>query len=78
MILIPCDPVGRGLETLWDFIIENWLSFVSLLPPQTAGIMQAPANSGSTFYNYKSNFYFSIVLLAVVDTEYRFIAVDIG
>lgn len=35
-----------------------------------------PAHSGSLFYNYKS--YNSIVLLALVDSTYRFIFVDIG
>jgi hypothetical protein len=35
-----------------------------------------PKDSGSLYYNYKS--YFSIVLLAVCDTDYMFIFVDIG
>uniref|UniRef100_A0A1A8BJ72 DDE Tnp4 domain-containing protein n=1 Tax=Nothobranchius kadleci TaxID=1051664 RepID=A0A1A8BJ72_NOTKA len=38
--------------------------------------IQPPANSGSTFYNYKSRF--SIILMAVVDTNYRFVYASAG
>ncbi len=39
-------------------------------------MMQAPHNSGSSFFNYKN--FFSIVLLGICDAKYRFIIVDIG
>jgi hypothetical protein len=39
-------------------------------------IMQAPANSGSLFFNYKHSF--SIVLMAIVDPWKRFICVEVG
>jgi hypothetical protein len=35
-----------------------------------------PEHSGSMYFNYKD--YFSFVLLAVADSEYRFTFVDIG
>ncbi|XP_054588663.2 uncharacterized protein [Nothobranchius furzeri] len=38
--------------------------------------IQPPANSGSTFYNYKSRF--SIILMAVVDANYRFVYASAG
>lgn len=62
--------VSEDSDKLWDF-------------PHCIGALdrkhiriQAPANSGSDFYNYKG--FFSIVLLAVCDARYRFIITDVG
>lgn len=39
-------------------------------------LMRPPAHSGSYYFNYKHTF--SIVLLAIVNTNYKFIFVDVG
>lgn len=38
--------------------------------------LRCPPNSGTLFYNYKK--YYSIVLMAVADSMYRFTLVDLG
>ncbi|XP_023312981.1 protein ALP1-like [Anoplophora glabripennis] len=62
--------VSKIFDTIWNF-------------PHCVGaldgkhvVLQAPVNSGSDFFNYKSHF--SIVLLAVVDGNYNFMFADVG
>uniref|UniRef100_A0A671KY09 DDE Tnp4 domain-containing protein n=1 Tax=Sinocyclocheilus anshuiensis TaxID=1608454 RepID=A0A671KY09_9TELE len=62
--------VAHGFETQWNF--PNCLG---ALDGKHIDICPPPA-SGSTFYNYKHSF--SIVLMALVDSSYRFLYVDAG
>ena len=72
-------PVPSEVE--WQTIADDF--FVRWNFPNCIGaidgkhiMIQCPSNSGSLFFNYKS--YFSIVLLVVASTDYRFVMVDIG
>uniref|UniRef100_A0A8C4H3D8 DDE Tnp4 domain-containing protein n=1 Tax=Dicentrarchus labrax TaxID=13489 RepID=A0A8C4H3D8_DICLA len=72
-------PVPR--EADWRAMAEDYMELRNF--PNCVGavdskhvIIQAPANSGPLYRNYKGSF--SIVLTAVVDARYRFRLVDLG
>ena len=39
-------------------------------------VLRPPINSGSTYFNYKHSF--SVVMMALVDADYKFLYVDVG
>jgi len=62
--------VAKGYEEKWNF--PHCLGAIDGKHIQ----LQAPINSGSQYFNYKSTF--SIVLMAVVDADYNFLFADVG
>ena len=73
--LLGCPTTEQG----WRQLAEDW--YLRWNFPHTVGAIdgkhvacKAPANSGSTYYNYKG--FFSIILFAMVDADYKFIYID--
>lgn len=68
-------------EEDWQEITDNWFRRWNF--PHVIGAIdgkhvacRAPANSGSEYYNYKG--FFSVILLAVVTSDYKFIWIDVS
>lgn len=80
--IIGAEQIQRpGSEEGWKSI-ANGFGSIWHLPHCTGAVdgkhisIRKPKLSGSRFFNYKK--FFSIVLMAVVDANYRFVYVDIG
>nr|CAI5825772.1 unnamed protein product [Callosobruchus analis] len=78
--LLPTDQLPQG-EQEWLNIAKQFNDVWNF--PNCVGsvdgkhvVLQAPINTGSEFFNYKSTF--SIVLMAVVDADYCFTFADVG
>lgn len=72
---VPCT--AAAWQKISDGFQHNW-NFPHVLGALDGKHVKCkkPAGSGSTYYNYKK--FFSIVLFALVDYEYKFVWVDLG
>ncbi|XP_068129135.1 uncharacterized protein [Hyperolius riggenbachi] len=68
-------------EQLWKDAADSFLKKAKF--PNCVGAVdgkhiriQLPSGSGSRYYNYKK--YFSVMLMAVVDANYKFLTIDVG
>ena len=75
--LVFCPTTEQGWRDLADQWYQRW-NF-----PHTVGVIdgkhvacKAPRNSGSEFYNYKG--FYSVILFAMVDADYKFTYIDIS
>uniref|UniRef100_A0A8C6NMU6 DDE Tnp4 domain-containing protein n=1 Tax=Nothobranchius furzeri TaxID=105023 RepID=A0A8C6NMU6_NOTFU len=65
--------VKEVCEAIWTALKDDVVAFPSV---SLEFFPNFPANSGSSFHNYKG--YFNFILIAVCDARYRFTLVDIG
>jgi hypothetical protein len=62
--------IAESFQEKWDF--PNCVGAID----GKHVLIRCPTGSGSTYYNYKNQF--SIILLALVDADYKFLYVDVG
>ena len=70
-----------GTSNEWKLVAENFVQrwdfphFLGAIDGKHV-VMKAASNTGPLYYNYKGTF--STVLMALVDSNYKFIAIDVG
>lgn len=75
-IVMPVPTTAQWINIKEDFMRQwNFPNCCGALDGKHV-VTDKPPNTGSLFYNYKHTF--SIVLMALVDSNYKFITIDIG
>lgn len=72
---VPCTE-AEWKKIAYEFLMQwNFNNCIGALDGKHV-VIRPPANSGSYYFNYKHTF--SLVLLALVDADYKFMYVDVG
>ncbi|XP_077138705.1 uncharacterized protein LOC143804470 isoform X2 [Ranitomeya variabilis] len=75
-IVMPCPTEETWLQVAAGFqSVTNFPNCVGAVDGKHVRVLKPP-RSGSRFFNYKK--YFSVVLMAVADAHYKFVAIDVG
>ena len=74
------NPDGRAgvsgrLRRLYEDEASHVLKTANESHPETHIVLKAPPNSGTVYHNNKG--FYSIILLALVDADYKFLWVDV-
>ncbi|XP_069606045.1 uncharacterized protein [Ranitomeya imitator] len=75
-IVMPCPTEETWLQVAAGFqSVANFPNCIGAVDGKHVRVLKPP-RSGSRFFNYKK--YFSVVLMAVADAHYKFVAIDVG